>query len=108
MCILRKDSTSLCIGRLRPMMYRIADRDSKSKLIVGVIVVVDQVQFFFSVKMDDYWSIDGVLVVGPRAKTLIASRAHALHWYVYFTYYHLFVGLWLWYLLRLPSFKNKP
>ena len=56
--------------------------------------------------MDDYWSIDGVLVVGPRAKTLIASRAHALHWYVYFTYYHLFVGLGLWYLL--PSFKNKP
>jgi hypothetical protein len=42
--------------------------------------------------MDDYWSIDGVLVVGPRAKTLIASRAHALHWYVYFTYYPLFVG----------------
>jgi hypothetical protein len=57
--------------------------------------------------MDDYWSIDGVLVVGPRAKTLIASRAHALHWYVYFTYYHLFVGLGLWYYL-LPSFKNKP
>ena len=57
--------------------------------------------------MDDYWSIDGVLVVGPRAKTLIASRAHALHWYVYFTYYHLFVGLGPWYYL-LPSFKNKP
>lgn len=79
---------------------------SQNSLPVSLSLVVDLVQFFFSVKMDDYWSIDGVLVVGPRAKTLIASRAHALHWYVYFTYYHLFVGLWLWYLL--PSFKNKP
>ena len=76
-------------------MYRIADRDSKSKLIVGVIVIVNQVQFFFSVKMDDYWSIDGVLVLARRAKTLIASRAHALPMCISYTTstYYLLVAL---------------
>ena len=87
MCILRKDSTSLYIGWLRPMMYRIADRDSKSKLIVGVIVVVDQVQFFFSVKMDDYWSIDGVLVLASGQKSLITSLPHEFVFHIVLSTY---------------------